>query len=149
MAVRDAQADRPDSVTVSVTLAAVVGSGTLFGLVYLVVPFVDPTGSDQFAAVVLVLALVQVITGVLLLVGARRFAVGEGRGTLLAGGALEFLVCAAYGWYAVTAVAGDPADGGVFFLFFALPCGAAAMTACSLFLALRPSATAYVSSVSR
>jgi hypothetical protein len=52
--------------------------------------------------------------------------------------------CAVYAWYAVTAVAGDPQDGGVFLPFFAVPCGAAVMMASSLVLALRPSATAYL-----
>lgn len=144
MAVLDRQGHKPELVTLSVTLAALVGGGTLFGLVYLAAPVFDPTASDRFTAIVIGLAVVQVITGVLLLVGARRFSTGAGRRTLLAGGALEFLVCAVYGWYAVTAVAGDPQDGGVFFVFFGVPCGAAVMTASSLLLALRPSATAYL-----
>lgn len=136
---------RPGSVTVSATLAAVVGGGTLFGLVYLAAPLSDPAGADWFTAVVVVLAVVQVVTGVLLCAGAGRLSSGAGRAVLFAGGALEFLVCAAYGWYAVAAVAGDPQDGGVFSVFFGVPCGAVAMTAGSLLLALRPSATAYVS----
>jgi hypothetical protein len=149
MTVLDTKRHKPGSVTVSATLAAVVGGGTLFGLAYLAAPLFDPTASGHFAAIVLVLAIVQVITGVLLLVGARRFSAGAGRRTLFAGGALEFLLCAVYGWFAVTAIAGDPQDGGVFFIFFGVPCGAAAVMASSLILALRPSATAYVGSVSR
>jgi hypothetical protein len=145
-AVAGTQRHTPDSVTVSATLAAVVGGGTLLGLVYLTAPMFDPTASGQFTAIVWSLAVAQVSTGVLLLVGARRLLTGAGRGLLFAGIAMEFLVCAAYGWYAVAAIAGDPQDGGVFFLFFGVPCGVAAMTTASLFLALRPSARAYVSS---
>jgi hypothetical protein len=55
---------------------------------------------------------------------------------LFAGGGLEFLVCAAYGWYAVAAVAGDPQDGRLFAAFFGVPCGVAVMTLSSLLLAL-------------
>ena len=144
-AVVDSPGRRPDSVTVSAALATAVGEGTLLGLVYLAVPLFDPTGSDLFTAIAAVLAVVQVSAGVLLFVAAGRFSTGAGRGMLFAAGALEFLVCAAYGWYAVEAVAGDPQDGGLFIVFFGLPCGVAVMTACSLLLALRPSATAYVS----
>jgi hypothetical protein len=46
---------------------------------------------------------------------------------------------------AVVEVAGDPQDGGLFPVFFGVPCGVVVMTAGSLLLALRPSATAYVS----
>jgi hypothetical protein len=145
-AMADAQRHTPDSVTVSATLAAVVGGGTLLGLVYLTAPMFDPTASEQFTVIVWSLAVAQVSTGVLLLVGARRLQTGAGRGILFAGIAMEILVCAAYGWYAVTAVAGDPQDGGVFFLFLGIPCSVAAMTAASLILALRPPATAHVSS---
>lgn len=137
---------KPDSVTVSATLAAVVGGATLLGLVYLAVPLFDPTASGQFTTIVWSLAVAQVSTGVLLLAGARRLWTGAGRGMLFAGIVMEFLVCAAYGWYAVAAVAGDPQDGGMFFLFFGVPCGVAVMTAASLRLTLRPSARAYVSS---
>lgn len=146
IAVADTQRHKPDSVTISATLAVVVGGGTLLGLVYLAVPLFDPVASGQFTAIVWLLAVAQVSTGVLLLVGARRLSTGVSRGMLFAGIAMEFLVCAAYGWYAVAAVAGDPQDGGVFFIFFGVPCGVAVTTAASLFLALRPSATAYVSS---
>ena len=139
------QRRRPDSVTVSVTLAAVVGGGTVVGLAYLAVPLFDPTGSDRFTVIVSVLAVVQVLTAALLFLGAQRFSTGAGRGTLFAGGALEFVVCAVYGWYAVAAVADDPQDGGLFFVFFGVPCAVAAVTAASLLLALLPSATAYVS----
>lgn len=145
-AVADTQRHKPDSVTVSATLAAVVGGGTLLGLVYLAVPLFDPTASGQVTAIAWLLAVAQVSTGVLLLDGARRLFTGAGRGMLFAGIAMEFPVCAAYGWYAVAAVAGDPQDGGVFFIFFGVPCGVAVTTAASLSLALRPSATAYVSS---
>jgi hypothetical protein len=145
-AVLDTQGDRPDSVAVAMTLAVVVGGGTLSGLVYLAVALFDPTGSDVVTAIAAVLAVVQVTTGVLLIAGAWRFSVGAGRGMLFAGGAMEFLVCAAYGWYAVDAVAGDPQDGGLFFVFFGVPCGVAAVTVATLLLALRPSASAYVSS---
>lgn len=135
---------RPRPVTVSATLAAVVGAGTLFGLLFLAVPLFGPTGSARFTTVVRVLAAVQLSAGVLLLTGARRFSAGAGRGPLFAGGALELLVCAAYGWYAVTAVAGNPQDSEVFPVFVATPSAAALMTASSLLLALRPSATANV-----
>jgi hypothetical protein len=143
--VLDTQGHRPDSVTVSAAMAAMVGSGTLLGLVYLAAPLFDPTGSDLITTIVIAIAVVQVITGVLLLGGAKRFSTGAGRGMLLVGGALEFLVCAVYGWYAVAEIAGDPQDGGLFLVFFGVPCGVAVMTAACLFLALRPSATAYVS----
>jgi hypothetical protein len=133
--------DRPGSVTVSAVLAAVVGGGTLFGLVFLAVALFDPTGSDLFTAIAAGLAVVQMSAGVLLLVGAWRFSTGAGRGMLLAGGALEFLVCAAYGWYAVYAVAGDVQDGGLFIVFIGVPCGVAVMTVSSLLLALRPDPT--------
>jgi hypothetical protein len=147
-AVLDNQGHRPDSVTVSATLAAVVGGGTLLGLVYLAVALFDSTASDLVTAITTVLAVVQVTAGVLLIVGAVRFSAGTGRTVLFAGAACEFLVCAVYGWYAVDAVAGDPQDGQLLFLFLGLPCGVAATTAGSLFLALRPSATAYVSTTS-
>ncbi|MGB3438278.1 MAG: hypothetical protein WBA97_05945 [Actinophytocola sp.] len=142
-AVLDTRGPVPSSVTVSASLAAVVGGGTLFGLFYLAVSLFDPTGSDQVTTITTVLAIVQVTTGVLLLVGARRFATGTGRGTLFTGGVMELLVCVAYGWYAVGEVAGDPQDGGVFFLFLGVPCGAAVMTVVSLILALLPSAAAF------
>lgn len=144
-AVFNTQGRRPDSVTVSAALAAVVGGGTLFGLFYLAAPLLNPTVPDQFTVIVIVLAVVQIVTGVLLFVGAGRFSTGAGRGMLFTGSALEFLVCAVYGWYAVEAVAGDLQDGGLFFVYFGIPCTAAVMTAGSVFLALRPSATAYVS----
>jgi hypothetical protein len=143
--VLDTRGHRPESVTVSAVMAAIIGGGDLFGLVYLAIPMFDPTGSDLTTVIVTALAVVQAITCVLLFVGARRFSTGEGRGMLLVGGALEFLLCAVYGWYAVAEIAGDPQDGGVFFVFFGVPCGVAVMTAGCLFLALLPSATAYVS----
>lgn len=111
-AVADAQRHTPDSVTISATLAAVVGGGTLLGLAYLSAPMFDPTASAQFTAIVWSLAVAQVSTGVLLLVGARRFLTGAGRGVLFAGIAMEFLLCAVYGWYAVTAIAGDLRTAG-------------------------------------
>ncbi len=129
---------RPGSVTASAALAAVVGGGTLFGLVFLAIALFDPTGSDLFTAIAAGLAVVQVSAGVLLLAGAWRFSTGAGRGMLFAGGALELLVCAAYGWYAVVAVAGDPQDGSLFTVFFGVPCVVAVMTVSSLLLALRP-----------
>lgn len=144
-AVLDNQGHRPDPVTVSATLAAVVGGGTLLGLFYLAVALFDSTTSDLVTAITTVLAVVQVTAGVLLVVGAVRFSTGAGRTVLFAGAACEFLVCAVYGWYAVEAIAGDPQDGRLLFLFLGLPCAVAATTAGSLFLALRPSATAYVS----
>jgi hypothetical protein len=144
-AVLDPPGRRPDSATVSAALAAVVGGGTLLGLVVLAVPLFDPTGSDLFTVIAAVLSVVQLSAGVLLFAGAGRLSTGAGRGMLFAGGALEFPVCAAYGWYAVEAVAGDPQDGGLFVVFFGLPCGVAVVTASSLLLALRPSATAFVS----
>jgi len=139
-AVLDPQVRRPGSVTVAAVLAAVIGGGTLLGLVLLAAALFEPAGSDLFTAIAAVLAVVQVSAGVLLLVGAGRLLTGAGRGMLLAGGALEFLVCAAYGWYAVAAVAGDPQDGGLFIVLLGVPCGVAVMTASSLLLALRPSA---------
>jgi hypothetical protein len=123
-------------------LAAVVGGGTVLGLVHLAAPLFEPAGSDPFTAVVAVLAVVQLSAGVLLLVGAGRLSAGAGRRVLFAGGGLEFLVCAAYGWYAVDAVAGDPQDGGLFVVFLGVPCGVALMTASSLILATRLPATA-------
>jgi hypothetical protein len=142
-AVPDRQGRRPGSVTVSAVLAAGVGGGTLLGLTYLAAPLFDPTGSDLFTAIVAVLAVVQLSAGVLLCVGAGQFSAGAGRETLFAGGGLEFLVCAAYGWYAVDAVAGDPQDGGLFIVFLGVPCGVAVMTAGSMLLASRLSATMY------
>lgn len=144
-AVLDAQDRRPDSVSVAAILAAVVAGGTFLGLFYLSIVLFDPTGSEPFTVIVSVLAVVQVTTGVLLFVGAGRISRGAGRGMLFAGCALEFLLCATYGWYAVAEIAGDPQDDGVFPLYFGLPCGVAVVTAGITLLALLPSARTYAS----
>jgi hypothetical protein len=145
--VLDTQGFRPGSAAVSAAAGAVVGLTNFVGLLYLTLALFDSTGSVLWRSIVAGLAVVQVVSGVLLFVGAARISVGAGRGMVVAGCVLEFPVCAAYGWFALDVLAGDPQDGQLFGLFFGVSCGVAVVTACCLFLALRPSVAEYVSLV--
>ena len=136
---------RPGSVTWAALLGAVTGAVLFCGSAIVVVVF-TAGGASWFAVAAAALAVVQVTAVVLLFAGGARLAVGAGRGVLVGGLALTFLTCAVHALNAVTLVAGDPDESAaVVAAFLTVAVGIAALAACSLFLALRPTATAYMS----
>ena len=130
---------------VAATLGTVVGVGTLAGILYAVAAVFDSLGPVWFVTTAAVVGVVQLATGVLMIVGAARLAGGRGRGVFLAGIALEFLLCAVHALNALILVAGDPDDAGVVWVFLLVPSCVAVLVAGSLFLSLRPAATAFLS----
>lgn len=137
---------RPAAVAWAATAGAVAGFGTLVGSVFVGVVVVSSAGATWLTVAAVVVGVVQVTAGVLLVVGSARLAMGVGRGVLLAGLALEFPVCVAHGLNAAILVAGDPDEQTtVVVVFLGVAAGFAAVSACGLYLALRPTATAYVS----
>jgi hypothetical protein len=137
---------RPASVTWAAVLGAVAGGVVLPGTAIVGVVVFTAAGATWFAVTVAVLAVVQVTAVVLLFVGSARLAMGAGRGVLLGGLALTLLACAAHGLHAVTLVAGDPDESPtVVAIFLTIAVGIAALSAGSLFFALRATTSAYVS----
>jgi hypothetical protein len=144
-AVPDAPGRRPDSVSAAAALGAVTGAGTLVGTTYVVLAVFTSLGPAWFVTAAAALAVVQTATAVLLFVGAARLVDGRGRLVFLVGLALEFPVCAIHGLNVVALVATDPDDAGVVGYFLTVVGGFAVLSASSLFLVLRPAATAFLS----
>jgi len=148
-ALPDNQGSRPKSVMLAAWLGALAGSGTLFGAVYAVAAVFTSMGPPWFVAAAGVLAVVQVIAGVLLIVGAARLVAGRGRGLLVGGLVVELVVCATHWLHTMTVVTSDPDDAGVVPYFVAVAVGFTVVTVGCLLLVLRPSTRGFRSGEGR
>jgi hypothetical protein len=141
-ALLDAPRRRPNSVTWTSLLAAVVGGATLVCASVIVGVLLT---ASTFPVLVALVAAVQLGAGMLLVAGGARLAMGTSRRELVGGVVLLFATCGAYAWYAVTEVAGNLQDGPRAVAAYLAVAGAFALTgAVVLVLALHPAAKAHV-----
>lgn len=149
MSTRDALLDeaglRPGSATCAAVLGVLVGGGTLIGGAVVVMALLEHAGAAWFALLTWSVVVTQVVAAVLLITGGARLATGAGRRALIAGAALELLVCACYLLHALAVVASDTDETPeTVAVFITIPVVVAAMTASSLLLALRSTTTEYL-----
>lgn len=137
---------RPGSVTLAAVLGVVAGGVTLLASVFVVGVLVESAGaSDWFVILAWMVAVVQVAAVVLLIVGGTRLALGAGRTGLVAGATLQLLICAVYLLYALTVVAHNTTEApSTVVAMTTIPFVFAAILASSLFLALHPTTTQYL-----
>lgn len=144
-AVSRAPDGRPTPAAVAAVMLGVAAAvGTLWGTFYVVVMVFTSAGAEWFTVVAAVVAVVQLITAALLIVGGVRLSAGKGRGWLLTGLAFVLLLCGIHWLNAVILVAGDPDDAGVVPFFMIFPIAMAVITLGSLFLALLPTVGAFL-----